>query len=307
MNVRPPIGVCPPALTMFDEGGALDLKATCRHIDWLISQGVNGIVSGGTVGEFFSLDYEERVALAQTVVEHVDGRIAVYVGVSDSMTGRAIRLAQNAEKAGATGVMSLPPYFGSMTGAEVRRYFERMNEATSLPFVLYNNPGAVANVALSVPTIAELANDGLVSIVKDTQGDPARIHELKASVPEDVAVLYGEDYGAFEGIFAGADGWTAGVANFMPGDCVSLWKLMQDGDYEAARDVWSRIMQLIRMTSDKESYGRGTERPDYIQIYKAALDLLPDTFGGPVREPLLPLPDADRDILRNELRIAGIL
>jgi 4-hydroxy-tetrahydrodipicolinate synthase len=194
-----------------------------------------------------------------------------------------------------------------MTMAEVRRYFEILHDATNLPFVLYNNPGAVANVSLSVPFIAELANDGFVSIVKDTQGDPARIHELRASVPEDVSVLYGEDYGAFEGIFAGADGWTAGVANFMPGECVSLWKLMQAGDYEAGRDVWNRIMQLIRMTSDKESYGRGSERPDYIQLYKAALDLLPDTYGGPVRGPLVPLPDADRDVLHAALRTAGIL
>jgi dihydrodipicolinate synthase/N-acetylneuraminate lyase len=292
---------------MFDAVGALDLKATCRHVDWLISQGVNGIVSGGTCGEFYSLELDERIALAQTVVEHVNGRIAVYVGVSDSGTDRAVALARNAEKAGATGVMSLPPFFGSMTMAEVRGYFEALNAATSLPFVLYNNPGAVANVELSVPVLAEFANDGLASIIKDTQGDPARIHELRASVPDHVSVLYGEDYGAFEGIFAGSDGWTAGVANFMPGECVSLWKLMQEKDYEAARDVWNRIMQLIRMTSDKESYGRGSERPDYIQLYKAALDLLPDTYGGPVRGPLLPLPEADRDVLHAALRTAGIL
>jgi dihydrodipicolinate synthase/N-acetylneuraminate lyase len=292
---------------MFDETGALDLKATCQHVDWLISQGVHGIISGGTCGEFFSLDFDERITLAQTVVEHVNGRIAVYVGCSDSGTAGAIRLAQNAEKAGATGVMSLPPFFGSMTMAEVRNYFEKLHDATNLPFVLYNNPGAVANVSLSVPFMAQLAHDGFVDIIKDTQGDPARIHELRASAPDDVAVLYGEDYGAFEGIFGGADGWTAGVANFMPAQCVSIWNLMQAGDYEAARDIWTRIMQLIRMTSDKESYGRESERPDYIQIYKAALDILPDTYGGPIREPLLPLPDADRELLRTELVTAGIL
>jgi dihydrodipicolinate synthase/N-acetylneuraminate lyase len=194
-----------------------------------------------------------------------------------------------------------------MTSAEVRAYFEKVSGATGLPFILYNNPSAVANVALSVPVIAELATSGVAHIIKDTQGDAARIHELRALVPDDVTLLYGADYGALEGLFAGADGWTAGVANFMPAQCVSFWDAMQAGEYDDARGQWSRILKLIRMAEDKESYSDQTERSDYVQIYKAALDLLPNTHGGPTRGPLLPLSDDVRELLATELRTAGIL
>jgi dihydrodipicolinate synthase/N-acetylneuraminate lyase len=307
MSDRIKVGVCPPAITIFTKDGAVDLKATNAHVDWLIENGVHGIISGGTCGEFFSMEYEERAKLADSVIEHVAGRIPVYVGVSDSSTERAVRLAKNAEAAGAAGVMSLPPYFGAMTETETRRFLERVSGATKLPFVLYNNPSAIAHIALSVEQLAKYANDGVAKIVKDTQGDAARVHELRSLVPDDVSVLYGADFGALEGIFAGADGWTAGVGNFMPAQAVEFWNLMQAEKYAEARVLWKRLLTLVRMAEEKDSYGAGDERSDYIQIYKAALDMIPGTVGGPVREPLLPLPEPVRAKLESALREAAIL
>ena len=197
----------------------------------------------------------------------------LFIGVMHTSTDVAVRLARHAEEAGASGVMSVAPYYGSPPEAEVLQYFRDIAGAVGIPLIVYNNPGA-SGVSMSVQALAELANDGTAGVVKESHGDPARIHDLRLSVPESTRVMYGEDYGAFEAIMAGADGWVAGVGNFMPRHAVRLWELATSGDVAAARDHWYRILPLINMTSHKPMFGRPLERPDYIQIYKSALDLL---------------------------------
>lgn len=289
--MREPIGVLPPCITFFAPDGSIDSDRTRAHVDWLIAAGANGILGIGTCGEFYALELSERERLTHDLVEWAHGRVPVYIGVMHTSTDIAIRLARAAEAAGATGVMSVPPYYSSPPEREVLTYFRDLAEAVNIPLIVYNNPGA-SGVSISVPSLAKLAEEGTAQIIKESHGDPARIHDLRLMVPESTRVVYGEDYGAFEAIMGGADGWVAGVGNFMPRHAVRLWDLAFAGNVDAARDHWYRILPLVNMTSNKPMFGRPEERPDFIQIYKAALDLL-GLGGGPVRRPLLPLPSED--------------
>lgn len=289
--MRQPIGVIPPCITFFDEAGDIDFDRTGAHAKWLIDCGADALLGVGTCGEFFALDLEEREALSASFVEWADGRVPVYIGVMHTSTRTAIRLARSAEAAGASAVLSVSPYYSSPPEREVLGYFRDLAESVDIPLIVYNNPGA-SGVSLSVAALATLAEEGTASIIKESHGDPARIHDLRLSVPDSTQVVYGEDYGAFEAIVGGADGWVAGVANFMPRNAVRLWELASIGSLQEARDHWYRILPLVNMTSHKPMFGRPEERPDFIQIYKAALDIL-GLHGGPVRRPLLPLPSED--------------
>jgi 4-hydroxy-tetrahydrodipicolinate synthase len=299
-----PVGVMPPCITLFDERGDIDEARTEQHVGWLLDAGVDAILAIGTCGEFPTLSIEERERLTDLFVEWVAGRVPLYIGVMDTSTARAVRLAKRAEAAGATGVMSVSPYYSSPPEREVLQYFRDIAEAVDIPFIVYNNPPA-SGVSLSVEALATLAREGTAQMVKESHGDAARIHDLRLTVPEDVPVLYGEDYGAFEAICGGADGWVAGVGNFMPHHAVELWRLARAGDLEAARRHWYSILPLVNMTSIKPMFGRPDERPDFIQIYKAALDRQ-GRYGGPVRRPLLPLPDEDVDHLHGLMDELGI-
>jgi 4-hydroxy-tetrahydrodipicolinate synthase len=290
------IGVCPPLITFFTPDGSIDEERTREHVDWLIEAGVNGILGIGTCGEFFSLENAERERLTEALVEWVDGRVPLYVGVMHTSTSVAVRLAKHAERAGATAVMSVSPYYSSPPEREVLQYFRDIAGAVDIPLVVYNNPGA-SGVSLSVAALGQLAEEGTAAVIKESHGDAARIHDLKLVCPPETSIVYGEDYGSFEAIVAGADGWVAGVGNFMPHQCVRLWELARGDDLHAARDHWYRILPLVNMTSIKPMFGRPDERPDYIQIYKAALDEL-GLRGGPCRRPLLPLPPEDVEYLR---------
>lgn len=298
--MREPIGVLPPVITFFHEDSSIDWQRTRDHVDWLIDAGVDGVLGIGTCGEFYALELSERERLAEELVECVGGRVPVYIGVMHTSTDVAVRLARRAEAHGATGVMSVSPYYSSPPEREVLGYFRDLANAVRIPLIVYNNPGA-SGVSLSVPTLAKLAEEGTAQIIKESHGDPARIHDLRLLVPDSTRVVYGEDYGAFEAIIAGADGWVAGVGNFMPRHAVRQWELASAGDIAQARDYWYQILPLVNMTSHKPMFGRPEERPDFIQIYKAALDLL-EMGGGPVRRPLLPLPPEDMAYLEQLIK-----
>lgn len=293
------VGVAIPCVTLFTEDLAVDTGRTLDNIDWLIAGGANAILVSGTCGEFQTLTGEERRGLITNGIERIDGRVPVYVGVMHTSTREAVSLARLAADKGATAVMSVPPYYSGPPFRESKQYFEDIAAAVEIPLIVYNNPGA-AGIALSVQEIGELAHEGTAAMIKESHGDPARIHDLRLVVPDGVPVMYGEDYGAFEAMMVGADGWFAGIGNVIPHKSAELWELCASGDAAAARALWFDLLPFVNMTSFKPMYGRPDERPDFIQIFKAGLDQI-GRYGGPCRRPLLPLPAEDVQHLRGLL------
>lgn len=297
-------GVIIPAITVFGEDGAIDYEATFAHFDWLIDAGVHSLLISGTCGEFNTLDPQERRDLIQRSLEHIAGRVPTFVGVMHTSTQEACDLARHAEKHGATAVLSVPPYYSGPPLREIQTYFRDIAGSVDIPFIVYNNPGA-AGVGIDVPDLADLAEEGTAAMIKESHGDPARLHDLRMLCPENTSLFYGEDYGSFEAMLVGADGWFAGIGNIVPRHAVKLWDLCQAEDLPAARELWYRLLPLVDMTSIKPMFGRADERPDFTQIFKAGIELLGRT-AGQVRKPLLPLTDEDAahlKVLLEELEI----
>ncbi|MFT4009020.1 MAG: dihydrodipicolinate synthase family protein [Nocardioidaceae bacterium] len=297
-------GVIIPAITVFGDDGEIDFTATLDHLDWVIEGGVHAVLISGTCGEFGTLDSQERRMLIQRSVEHVAGRIPTFVGVMHTSTQEACELARHAEAVGASAVLSVPPYYSGPPLREIKTYFRDIAESVDIPFIVYNNPGA-AGIGVDVPDLAELAREGTAAMIKESHGDPARLHDLRMLCPEETSLFYGEDYGSFEAMLVGADGWFAGIGNIIPRHSVKLWELCQAGDLPAARELWYRLLPLVDMTSIKPMFGRPDERPDFTQIFKAGLELL-GRRAGQCRKPLLPLTDDDMTYLEtliNELEI----
>lgn len=302
---KPDVGLLIPIITMFNEDESINEQAIRDHIDFLFENGVNGILCGGTCTEFASMTVAERKRVHEVVVDQVGDRGLVFIGVAHPGTGVSIDLAKHAEKIGAYGIFAVAPYYMLPTEEEVKQYYRDVASSVSIPFLLYNNPG-LSGVGLSVEAIAELVNEGTAQFVKECYGDPARIQDLKLKCREDATIIYGEDYGAFQGLLVGANGWTAGCANFIPKECVQLWKyLKEDKDYFKALEHWYKILPALNMTSKKDMYGKnGDERPDFIQIYREGLKIR-GRFGGVSRKPLLPLDDGDIEYLKTLMADLG--
>jgi 4-hydroxy-tetrahydrodipicolinate synthase len=280
-------GIFPAALTMFDESGALDEDATAAHIERLLEEGAHGVVAGGTSGEFISLTEAERRRLVEVAVDSVAGRVPVVAGTGYFSTAETIRLTRFAEKAGADGAIVILPYYQRPTVAETLRHFAQVAAATSLPILVYNNPANSAAPPLDTRALAELHAAAPVHGVKSTFPTVHQVHELRASLPDTFRVFYGSFMAPLEGLAAGAHGWISGILNVATPDAVRLWEAVAvDGDLEAARAAWARILPIKRLYTDGVLGATGD-----LAIYRGILRIR-GLDGGRCRAPLADLEHA---------------
>lgn len=280
-------GVHAAIVTHFDPTLEVDYDAIAAQVRRLVDGGIHGIVPNGTVGEGAMLSRDERRAVIETVVAAADGKVPVCAGVSAPTAEQAAIYALDAKRAGADGVMTLPPLLYRADRRELLAFFSAVARAADLPVMIYNNPSASGS-DLQPPLLAELARAiPSVNALKETSGDARRIAELVNLCP-DVGVMVGGDDWALEGFCAGATGWISGVAVVLPAQSVRLWELCAAGDLAAARRLYAELLPL----------GRLDMTPKLVQYFKAALDDL-GLGGGPCRPPRLALSVEELATLRD--------
>jgi len=282
-------GIFPAALTMFDAQGELDEKATWNHADWLIRQGVQGLVAAGTSGEFIALDDTERRRVIEIILDAAKGRVPVLAGTGYYSTRKTIETTQWAEAAGADGALVILPYFQRPPKPAVLEHYRLLRKNTALPIWVYNNPGNSACEELKSWEMAELARAGVIQGVKSTVPSTSPVVEMKLLCPPEFCVFYGSFTAALEGLSAGADGWISGILNFMPSEAVELYQALQNTpDLEKARRTWYRIAPFVQLFFHP-AHGPVND----LALWRAGLELR-GLHGGFSRPPFFPLTEAQR-------------
>ena len=275
-------GVLPALITPFTEDGAdVDADALAAIVDRLIGAGVGGLVPGGSTGEFTTLSDAERRELTEVTVEAAAGRVPVIAGTGALSTRETVELSVHAERAGASAVMVVPPFYDALSWRELLAHYTAVAEAISIPIMYYNLPSA-SGVTLDADQLRELRSGARVTAMKDTGGDAVAATELIQAGEEVPTLLNGWDTLTFAALAAGVRAVVWGTASILPEQCVALHRLLIDEiDLPAARRLWARLWPLCRFL----------ESQSYSAAVKTACGLVGDATG-PVRAPLLPL-DAD--------------
>mgnify|MGYP000122726205 CR=1 FL=1 len=164
-------GVNPPVITIFDEHHKVDIEASKRQADFLISKGVDGLAYLGTSGEFSIMTVEEKKNFINEMIKYVNGRVNVIVGVGDTCLENTMDLLKFVEQAGADGVLLINPYFSVYSTDMVEAYFGYVASHTSLPIIIYNFPD-LTGYCFNADVVARIvkANPNVVGI-KDTIAD----------------------------------------------------------------------------------------------------------------------------------------
>ncbi len=147
-------GIFPAALTMFDGENNLDEERTARHWDWLIRQGVDGLVIAGTSGEFIALENQERLRLFRLAREVNAGRVPLIYGSGHYSTKFTMEMSVAAQEMGADAVIVILPYYQKPAKPAVIRHFRDVRRAVGVPIMLYNNPANSACVDLNSREVA---------------------------------------------------------------------------------------------------------------------------------------------------------
>jgi 1-pyrroline-4-hydroxy-2-carboxylate deaminase len=251
-------GVMPAMTTGFDVKLNVDHAFVEHHARWLAANGCTGIVCLGSLGESATLTFEEKMAVVSTVAAAVGDRIPVVAAVSSLSTSESVRIAEGAAKAGASGLMILPPYVYLGDWREMKAHVGAVLKATRLEAMLYNNPVAYGTDFLP-EQIAELAADfPNLAAVKESSTDVRRVTAIRALLGDRLAIFVGVDDAIVEGIEAGAVGWIAGLVNALPRESVDLFSLARGGRKQECFELYRWFLPLLRMDTV----------PKFIQLIK---------------------------------------
>jgi dihydrodipicolinate synthase/N-acetylneuraminate lyase len=286
-------GVMPALTTAFDEHLQVDHEFIARHARWQIENGVSGLVALGSLGEAATLRMDEKLAIINTLVTTVEGRVPVVAAISALSTDEAVALAQRAEERGAEGLMILPPYVYQGDWVEMKAHVAAVLEATVLPAMLYNNPVAYGT-DFTPEQIQELAGEfHNLQAVKESSTDVRRVTAIRALVGDRLAIFVGVDDAIVEGIAAGAVGWIAGLVNALPRESVDLFEWASAGKMLDASELYRWFLALLRMDTV----------PKFVQLIKLVQQEL-GVGRARVRAPRRELAGAELAAARETVRTA---
>jgi dihydrodipicolinate synthase/N-acetylneuraminate lyase len=282
-------GVMPAMTTPFDTNLAVDHTFLAQHAAWLLGNGCTGLVALGSLGEGATLEASEKIDVLKTVVRAA-GKAPVVAGIAALSTQAAIRLAKEAEQAGCSALMVLPPYVYSSDWREMKAHVAAVMASTSLSCMLYNNPVAYKTDFLP-SQIAELAEEHAnFRAVKESSADVRRVTGIREVLGDRLKILTGVDDGLVEGVAAGAEGWIAGLVNAYPAESVKLFNLAKAGKQEEAFELYRwflpllrmdtvlKFVQLIKWVQEQAGVGSARVRPPRLEMVGEELEATREVF-----------------------------
>jgi 4-hydroxy-tetrahydrodipicolinate synthase len=248
-----PRGVLPVLVTPFTRDGEIDLAALAREIEWVLSQGVHGVVLG-MVSEVLRLSSEERDHLTAETCRAVDGRGTVTASVGAESVHTAIRYARHAESSGADAVMAIPPVATPCDDAELSRYYHGIFDAVSIPVVVQDASGYLGR-PLSIDLQANLSHEYGARALFKPEALPIgpRLTALRDATGAAAAIYEGT------GGLALVDSFRRGISGTMPGPdicwaLVALWRALESGDDATADVINGPLSALVSMQGSLDSF-----------------------------------------------------
>jgi 4-hydroxy-tetrahydrodipicolinate synthase len=239
-------GVHAAVVTPFDKNEEFDEKAFRNLVDWLIGQGINGIVPCGTTGEFSLMTQEERAKVIETCVDQVNGRIPVIAGTGDTSTKLVVNATRHALDVGADAAIIVNPYYMKPKGGKgIYDHYISVAEAVDIPIVLYNIPVAT-NQYIPWTVIEDLAEVPNIVGFKDSSGDLKYMMSVLEKVGDKIDVVCGWDEVVLPALAAGANGMILASANVIAPYWLDIYRKMREGKLAEARQVMKKIQKFTR-------------------------------------------------------------
>ncbi len=276
-------------------GGAVDVEALKRLVEWHIGEGTDGLVPVGTTGESPTLSHAEHELVVETVVKAANGRVPVIAGAGSNNTVEAIRLSEHAARVGADGLLVVTPYYNKPTQRGLIAHFTAVHDCCDLPVIIYNIPPRSV-IDMTPDTMGELAKLPRIVGVKDATGDVARVSWQRITCGADFVQLSGEDATAHGFNAQGGVGCISVTANVAPKLLAQMQAACRSGDYATALEIQDRLMPLHKAVFTEP----GLVGAKYAM---SKLGLCSDE----VRLPLTELTDETKALVEAGLAHAGLL
>lgn len=282
-------------VTPFTRSGDLDAAALRRLVERQVEGGIDVLVPCGTTGESATLAAEEQKRVIAITVEAAAGRVPVLAGAGANDTRVAVEKSKAAAALGASGILSVGPYYNKPTPEGYYRHFSTIADAVAIPIVVYNVPGRTGS-NIDVRTQLRLAAHPNITAVKEASGNLGQVMEILRDRPPGFEVLSGDDAFTLAFMALGGEGVISVAANQVPGPMHDLTAACARGDFASARSLHNRLLKLMNLNFIESN-------PVPVKASLALMGLCEESF----RLPLCPPAEATREALRGALLELGLL
>lgn len=239
-------GVFPAMLTPFTAVDKIDYAMFEKNMNAQIEAGIEGVILAGSLGEGSTLSSDEKNQLLIYSVEILKGRIPTVLTIAEQTTKVAVRLAQEAEKNGADGLMILPPMRYKADDREVVEFFRTIANNTALPIMIYNNP-VDYKIEVTLDMFEQLAKNSNVEAIKESTRDVTNITRTKNRFGDRYKLFCGVDTLTMEELMLGADGLVGGLVDAFPKETVAIYKLVKAGMYKEALEIYRWFLPVLEL------------------------------------------------------------
>lgn len=287
-------------VTPFTKDKEIDEEGFRSNINYLIENGVAGLVGAGTTGESATVTHDEHQKIIDILVDEVDGRVETIAGTGSNSTSEALSLTQYAYDAGADAALLITPYYNKPQQHALIQHYTKVAENVDIPIILYNVPSRTG-INMDVETIVELAKVDGIDAVKEASGSVDKVSDIYRALThegleDDFNILSGEDSLTLPLMAVGATGVISASANIDARRMVLMVDSVLNDDYTRAMELHYEMVELIRALFIESN-------PVPV---KTAMNLM-GLPSGPLRQPLAPMKEENLEILKKALKDSDLI
>ena len=286
--------------TPFTKDRKIDEEGFRQNINYLIDQGVSGLVGAGTTGESATLNHEEHQQIIDILVDEVDGRVEIIAGTGSNATSEAVSLTQHAYDADVDAALVITPYYNKPQQHALIEHYRAIADAVDIPIIAYNVPSRTG-LNMDVETIVELAKIEGIDAVKEASGSVDKVSDIYRALThegleDDFNILSGEDSLTLPIMAVGGTGVISASANVDARRMVLMVDSILNDDYTRAMELHYEMVELIRALFIETN-------PVPV---KTAMNLM-GLPSGPLRLPLVEMKEENLEILKKALKDSKLI
>ena len=230
-------------VTPFKTNTDVDYDALERLLEFIITNGVEYVITLGTTGETPTLDAVEKSEVIHFTYEKVNGRVPVVVGIGGNNTKEVMENLQSYPLEKAAAVLSASPYYNKPSQEGIFQHYANLASASPRPVILYNVPGRTGS-NITAETTLRLANEvSNIAGIKEASGNMIQCMHILRDRPADFLVVSGDDHLTLPLIACGMDGVISVAANCFPKDFAEMVRNCLKGDFETARHLHNKCLE----------------------------------------------------------------
>lgn len=263
-------GIYIPIVTPFNKDESISFSGIKECTNFLVENGVTGIIPSGSTGEMIALNKDEQIAVNRETIKAAAGRIKVVASTGAYRTKDVVDMSVAAEADGADGIMAVTPWYMAPNENELLQHYASIRKAINIPIMLYHNP-YYSTCLLSDEFMAKLYNEGFIDAVKERQADVFRQQNLRYLTDDGFGIFYGYDITPVESLSCWGDGWVCGTGNLFPKENTEVYHLSKDRKMEEAMKAhFEKIRPYLPLFTKPTAAGMPTP---WLQIIKEGMKL----------------------------------